>query len=245
MANTLTNINYGTFEKEVLSQKIAARLLSLIREKQLHPGDRLPPERELAVSMHVSRPSLREALRALSIMGIIENRQGSGTYVASLEPARLVEHLDLIFSLEDSTYLDLLQARRVVEVGLSAMAAIRITPEEITDLEACLERSGRSIDNPEEFLQCDLEIHERIAEAARNKILSILMASISKLSVYSRHRTGEDPEMRNLTYTDHRAIITAIKKRDPQAASRAMERHLDHVEEKLKVLSQTEELTDG
>jgi GntR family transcriptional repressor for pyruvate dehydrogenase complex len=68
-------VNFGTLQKEALSEKIAERLLSLIKEKQLKPGDRLPPERELAVTMGVSRPSLREALRALSIMRIIENRQ--------------------------------------------------------------------------------------------------------------------------------------------------------------------------
>src|SRR5512146_521879 len=100
---TVTNsmTTFGPFEKDVLPKKIATRLLSLIKEKHLRPGDKLPPERELAVMMQVSRPSLREALRALSIINIIEIRQGDGTYVTSLEPELLIEPLDFVFSLDD------------------------------------------------------------------------------------------------------------------------------------------------
>ena len=116
-------VNFGTLQKEALSEKIAERLLSLIKEKQLKPGDRLPPERELAVSMGVSRPSLREALRALSIMHIIENRQGSGTYITSLQPETLVEHLDFIIALNDSSFLDLFEARKILE-GIGAAVVL-------------------------------------------------------------------------------------------------------------------------
>jgi len=85
MESKNSDVNFGTLQRDVLSEKIVEKLLTLIREKQLRPGDRLPPERELATMMGVSRPSLREALRALSIMRVIENRQGSGTFVTSLK----------------------------------------------------------------------------------------------------------------------------------------------------------------
>src|SRR3989304_10553392 len=132
---------FGTFEKDVIPEKIVARILSLIKEKQLGPGDKLPPERELAAMMQVSRPSLRTALRALSHMNIIEIRQGDGTYVTSLDPQALIEPLEFVFSLDDSTFLELLEARKILEVGIAGLAARQITDEEIAGLEACLVRS--------------------------------------------------------------------------------------------------------
>jgi GntR family transcriptional repressor for pyruvate dehydrogenase complex len=229
-------VEFGTFEKDVLSQKIANRILSLIREKRLHPGDRLPPERELADIMQVSRPSLREALRALSIMGIIRNRQGSGTYIASLKPSRLIEHLDFILSIDDSSFLDLFEARRILETGLAGMAASKITDEQIAGLEEILVRCEQTLDDPAAFLQADLDLHQKIAEISCNRILSIFMHSINDLGLYSRQRTGELPEVRDQTLVAHREIVRSIKARDPIAAANAMRKHLDEVEEWLKQL---------
>lgn len=231
------SVDFGTFQKDSLSEKIVDRLLQLIREKQLKPGDRLPPERELAVSMGVSRPSLREALRALSIMKIIENRQGSGTYITSLEPEMLVEHLDFIIALNDKAFLDLFQARKILEVGLVALAAQFISAAELVNLEGCLERSKASIKEPETFLQTDLELHQRIADAARNQILSLFMKSINDLNIASRRRTGEQLAVRELTLKDHHLIVTALKAHNPQLAAQAMRDHLDHVEQRLKEMS--------
>jgi GntR family transcriptional repressor for pyruvate dehydrogenase complex len=232
------SINFGTFQKDILSEKIAARLLTLIRERQLHPGDRLPPERELALSMGVSRPSLREALRALSILGVIENRHGSGTFVTSLQPDMLVEHLDFIIALNDRAFLDLFQARKILEVGIASLAAKQITEEELEGLEASLQRSADAIDDPKRFLQADLDLHQRIMVAARNQILALFMRSINDVNVASRRRTGELPEVRKQTLKDHRLILAALKAHDAEAASQAMRDHLDHVEMKLKQLAE-------
>ncbi len=232
------SVNFGTFQKDVLSEKIVARLMALIREKQLHPGDKLPPERELAVSMGVSRPSLREALRALSILGIIENRQGSGTYITSLQPDMLVEHLDFIIALNDRSFLDLFEARKILEAGIASLAAQQITGAELDELEAAMDRSSRAIDDPERFLQADLDLHRRIIAAARNQILALFMRSIDNVNVASRRRIGELPEVRRQALQDHRQILAALQAHDPQAAGQAMCDHLDHVEKKLKQLAE-------
>ena len=129
---------FGTFKKSAISEDIVESLLSLIRDRELRPGDKLPPERELAAMMQVSRPSLREALRALSIMNIIEIRQGDGTYVTSLDLDLLMSHLDFVFALTDATFLELFDARKILEPGIVAMAAKRITDQEIARLEECL-----------------------------------------------------------------------------------------------------------
>ena len=128
-------------KKSAISEEISSRLLLMIREKQLSPGEKLPPERELAAMLNVSRPSLREALRALAIMNVIEMRQGDGTYITSLEPELLVEHLDFVLSLDDSTFLQLFEARKIVEVGIASLAAQRITDRQIQELETLQTRS--------------------------------------------------------------------------------------------------------
>jgi DNA-binding FadR family transcriptional regulator len=230
------DMTFEPFEKDVLPKKIATRLLSLVKEKQLRPGDKLPPERELAVMMQVSRPSLREALQALALMNIIEMRQGDGTYVTSLEPELLVEPLDFVFSLNDSTLLQLFEARKIVEVGIVALAAQRITAAEIQELETCLEKSLKASDNPRAFLEADLELHKRIVTAAQNPLLGRFMDSISQLGLVSRSRTTEIPGLIKQSAADHQAIVAALKAHDPEAARQAMLRHLDNVEQKLKAL---------
>src|SRR5690349_15691572 len=131
-------MTFEAISKTAVAEDIVAQLLLLIREKKLCPGDKLPPERELAVMMGVSRPSLREALRSLSIMHVVELRHGSGTYVTSLEPEILVEHLDFVFALDDSTYLQLFETRKILEPGICSLAAQRISDEELAQLESCI-----------------------------------------------------------------------------------------------------------
>ena len=224
---------FETLPRNALSEDIVSKLLALLKEKKLQPGDRLPPERELAERLQVSRPSLREALRALSIMHVVEIRQGSGTYISSLEPKRLVEHLDFVFALSVATYLSLFEARKVVEVGICGLAAQRITDEEIARLESCLEKSLSGVTEPERYFQADVELHEIITEAAASPILSRIMAGISQLSLASRKRTVVLPGIANQVIEDHRAIIQALKQRDPEAARQAMYQHLTHVEQRL------------
>jgi GntR family transcriptional regulator, transcriptional repressor for pyruvate dehydrogenase complex len=234
MGSISGDIHFGTLQKDALSEKIVERLLDLIREKQLHPGDRLPPERELAPLMGVSRPSLREALRALSVMKVVENRQGSGTYITSLSPELFVNHLDFIFTVNDATFIDLFEARKIIEVGLVVLAARVIDAEELSQLEACLARSSAAVENPEAFLQTDLDLHNIIIESAGNRTLALFMKSITQINIASRQRTNELPEVRRRTLKHHRAIVAALKAHDQEAAATAMRSHLAYVEDQLK-----------
>ncbi|MBI1879736.1 MAG: FadR family transcriptional regulator [Chloroflexi bacterium] len=172
-----------------------------------------------------------------SVLNIIEIRQGDGTYVTSLEPELLVEPLNFVFSLDDSTLLGLFEARKIVEVGLVALAAQRITAEEIADLELCLAKSLQAVEDPDAFLQADLELHKRIATAARNPIMQRFMDSISQLGLASRARTNYIPGLTKQSAKDHRAIVAALKAHDPEAARQAMLQHLNNVEQKLKTFA--------
>jgi GntR family transcriptional regulator, transcriptional repressor for pyruvate dehydrogenase complex len=228
---------FGAVKKNAISEDIVANLLSLIRERELRPGDKLPPERELAAMMQVSRPSLREALRALAIMNIIEIRQGDGTYVTSLEPNLLMAHLDFVFALTDATFLELFEARRILEPGIAAIAAARISDAEIAGLEECLARSVEQIDNLDAIAAMDLEIHERIARAAGNSILQRFLASLSQLGKVSRQRTVALPGLAHQAVQDHQRIVAALKRHDAAAAAAAMLDHLRRVEGELKQLA--------
>jgi GntR family transcriptional repressor for pyruvate dehydrogenase complex len=228
--------DFGTVERAALPQQVAQRILQMITERQLKPGDRLPSERELAAGMNVGRPALREALRALAMMGVIEVKPGAGAFVTELETAQLIQHLDFVFSLDDSTILDLFHARKIVEVGIIDLAAQRITDEDIADLEANLQKSLATVSDPEQFLFADLEMHALIARIARNPILLRFMESIHQLGLASRRRTGRLSGVPQQSIADHERIVEALKARDPGAARAAMLSHLGNVEKKLEQL---------
>lgn len=227
-------------KQQTVAEAISAEILDLLRQKELKPGDKLPPERELAEMLGVSRPSLREALRALSIMKVVEVRQGDGTYVSALKPEELVKHLEFVFMLDDSTMLQLFEARKIVEVGNVSLAAQRISDEELAALHDCLEKSERSVDDPEAFMQADIELHEIITRAADNPLLERFMASIGTLSRASRHKTTHMTGVTATAVEDHRQIVNALQAHDPQAASAAMLCHLEHVEQKYRDLASGE-----
>lgn len=233
--------DFGTFERAGLSEQIAERILQMIKERQLKPGDRLPSERELAVAMSVGRPALREALRALAMMNVIEIRQGAGAYITNLDTAHLIQHLNFVFSLDDSTILELFDARKIVEVGIIELAAQRITDEDVSELEANLQKSIAAMHDPEQFLFADIELHTLIARIARNPILLRFIESIHQLGLASRRRTGRLSGVTEQSIADHQRIVEALIARDPQAARDAMLSHLANVEKKLKQLANQSE----
>ena len=238
----MANLDFGTFNRDPLADKVAERIKYLIKDQQLQPGDRLPPERELAELMGVSRPVIRSALHALSNMKIIEIRGKAGTFINSLEPKQLVEHLEFVFPLNDSTYLDLMKVRMVVEPALAEFAARNMTDEKICMLERCLDRSKAAINDPEAFLEMDLELHRIIFNCARSPILCAFMNSLVEIGIHSRRSTVMIPEMRHIASEDHEALVKALKSRDPEAAGRAMHDHLSHVEVYLQQVARTDQI---
>jgi GntR family transcriptional repressor for pyruvate dehydrogenase complex len=221
---------FGTFAREALPQQITRRLLDLIGQRELGPGARLPSERELAATMEVSRSSLREALRALSAMGVIEMRHGEGTFISSLQPELLMRHLGFVLSLTDSSFAELFAARLAVEPSIAAMAAQRIDDAQLAALDACVESAAAALDDVPAFARADLALHEAICAAAANPLLSQFMESITTLGIASRRETGHVAQMTERSAEEHREIVAALRARDPEAARRAMTRHLERVQ---------------
>jgi GntR family transcriptional repressor for pyruvate dehydrogenase complex len=231
---TQEQADFGTVERAALPQQIAERILTMIRERQLTPGDRLPAERDLAAALGVGRPALREALRALEMMNVIEIRQGAGAHVTELKAGQLVQHLEFVVGLNDTAILELFEARKIVEAGIAEMAASLVSDEDIAALQACHQRLIDASGDAGAFLLADLEMHNLIAQIAANPMLVRFLESIRHLSVASRRRTGHLSGVTQQTIKDHQRIIDALAARDPAAARAAMLAHLDNVEKRLR-----------
>jgi len=224
---------FAVLDRSTLPEEIANRLLELIKAERLRPGDKLPAERSLAAEMQVSRPVLREALRALAIMKVVEIRQGSGTYITSLEPQQLVSHLDFVFSKDTVALAKVLEARRVLEVGNVRLAAVRIGPDQVERLEVILGDMRAAVDDADRFSTLDIAFHDAVSEAAGNFLLAQFMRIINTLAKVSRERTGASRVVRERALHDHEPLVGALRAGDPDAAARAMQAHLDHVEHAL------------
>ncbi|MBI3749797.1 MAG: FadR family transcriptional regulator [Chloroflexi bacterium] len=227
---------FEVVSRSTLPEEIANRLLEQIRAQQLRPGDKLPAERNLARMMEVSRPVLREALRALALMRVVDIRQGDGTYITSLEPKQLISHLDFVFSKDSVALVQLLEARRVIEAGNVRLAAARVTDDEIAGLEMRLDAMAACIDDPERFSELDIAMHMAVCDAAENFLLLQFMNIISALGRVSRERTGGLKTVREAALEDHRRIVEGLRHHDADAAEAAMRRHLDHVDAGLRAV---------
>ena len=199
------------------------------------PGDRLPKESELAAELGLSRNSLREAVRALSQLRVLEVRQGDGTYVSSLEPDLLLESTGFISHLLlGETELELYEVRRILEAAAASLAAGRIDAAERSELTASLDRM-RDARNVEELVEADVAFHAVIARAAGNAVLTSLLASLATRTMrarlwHGRQAAGALDETRD----EHRRIFEAIMAGDPELARAAATAHIASSERWLK-----------
>lgn len=210
---------------------------SMLSSGRLKPGDRLPIEKDLAAELQVSRGSLREGVRALSTMGILETRQGAGTFVTQLEPAALLTAMEFWVGLQDGERADQVHTvRRALETEAAAAAAASITAEELQEAELILQRAREAIDaTPTDHngaMQSDIEFHRLIAGASRNHVLSALIETVSTKTVRGRMwRSIHDREGLLATHREHLGILDALRKNDPERARTRMANHLYAVED--------------
>ncbi|WP_274556366.1 FadR/GntR family transcriptional regulator [Streptomyces spiramyceticus] len=201
----------------------------------LRPGDRLPKESELAAELGLSRNSLREAVRALSLIRILDVRQGDGTYVTSLDPQLLLEAMGFVVDFHrDDTVLEFLAVRRILEPAATAMACARISEVELDALSARLDALG-SHPSVEELVAGDLEFHRTIVRSSGNSVLCSLLDGLSGPATRARIWGGlaqEDAVGRTLH--EHRGILAALRDRDAEAARSWAAVHIASVEQWLR-----------
>jgi GntR family transcriptional regulator, transcriptional repressor for pyruvate dehydrogenase complex len=216
------------------------KIKAMIVSGQLRPGQKLEREADLAERLGLSRSSLREAVRALSLVRILDVRQGDGTYVSSLAADSLLEALTFIVEFhQDASVLELLEVRRILEPAASARAALLIDEKELAGLDALLDRitPDSSVD---ELVDNDLEFHRRVAAAGGNSVLSSLIESLSGPTQRARVWRGLTQEgALQRTLLEHRAILGAMRMRDPELARTWSTVHVAGVEEWLRSTLQT------
>lgn len=218
-----------------VTDEAIGKIKDMIVSGTLRPGDRLPKESELAAGLGLSRNSLREAVRALSLIRILDVRQGDGTYVSSLDPQLLLEAVSFVVDFHrDDTVLEFLAVRRILEPAATAMAASRISDRELDALDAQLDALGAE-PSVEELVAGDLEFHRGIVGASGNSVLCSLLDSLSGTTTRARVWRGltqEDAVGRTLH--EHRAILGALRDRDAEAARSWATVHIASVEQWLR-----------
>ena len=221
--------------KTKVYHEIVDQIKDLITEGRIKPGDRLPPERELAELFKASRNSVRDAIRVLEQMGLIESRQGDGTYVRTLSPEELAEPLALCLLQSRTQMRELWEVRRVLEPALAESAAARITEEELDELESVLDSQRQKVDAGFIGLEEDAAFHQGIAEAARNAVMLRVMGTLVDLLRQSRERSLQQRNRPIYSHAGHVRILAALRRRDPAAARAEMLQHLREIEERVFV----------
>lgn len=218
-----------------VSDQVFEQLKDLIFKGQLKPGDQLMTERELAQSMGVSRPTVREAINKLVVMGLLENRQGQGTFVISPADDIQKNPLAAVINGHDVSLQDLLEVRLGLECNAVAMAARRATEEDILELEKSLEQMIAEIEKREEGLgsDADLSFHMAISYATKNTVQIHIMRSFYDLLFFGIKQNLQhlytDPANPERVIEQHKAIVDAIRRRDPDDAYEAMRKHITFV----------------
>ncbi len=217
-------------KKEGVAEKVVHRILDLVRSGNLKAGDRLPAERELIEIFGVSRPTLREALRSLSTLGVIEMRHGGGAFVTDLHAKSLLAPLDFFVSLSTENAQEVFECRRLIEIEIARKCADKASPGAIEELETMLIAQEKITDDPIAFRILDSAFHEKLFEIAGNSIMERLAQGFYKMGLDARRKATASPLVTRQSLKDHAEIVAAMKKGSAKQTAAAMERHLKHIE---------------
>ena len=223
------------------STLVAEWVLEQIRSQVYPEGTKLPSEREIAQTLGMSRPPVREALSALQIAGIVEIRPGDGTYVKSATPANEMVSNTISVLEESESPFEVMQARRVLEEGIIRVAAIQATDEDVVRLEQALERMEDAVEHSDlsRYFQSNREFHLAVAAATHNSVLqkllkSLLLSEEKKLWQESIQRYLSDPDHIKKYTARHERILQAIKKKDVDKAAQEMKEHFSGTVEEVR-----------
>ena len=232
-SRTADPLAFGTVHRGRVYEQVLQQIQQQIASGRLKPGDKLPPERELAERFQVSRSSVRDAIQALQTMRLVRSRQGGGTAVCEISADSLASPLSQALAGRRELVSELIEARKMIEPPLAARAAINATGEEIARLEDLLRRQKEKMRRGEPILEEDSELHYTIALAARNTVVRRMVDLLMDLLRESRTRGMQVPGRTQRSLAGHRRIVAAIRRRDPRAAQVAMLRHIREIEQIL------------
>ena len=221
----------GPAKRPDVRQRVVGRIVDLIRIGNLRPGDRLPPERELVEIFSISRPSLREAMRALATLGIVESRHGGGTFITDLDARTLLAPLDFFLQLSQANIDDAYESRRIVEIEIVRKAAVKARRADIADLNDMIAAHATIQKDPVGFRILDSRFHEKLSAIAGNAVLQRIADGLYSMHQHLRRRATAQPGLIAQSTADHVRIAAAIAAGDPEEAAAAMARHLAHIKD--------------
>ena len=221
-------------QKQSIPEAIIQELKSLIDSGYITQGNKLPSERELAKMLDVSRPSLRIAIKALSLLGILENRQGDGTYLTNSDQWP-IEPLSIILSLHKGALMDIFEARECVENTCAGYAAIRRDEGDLNEMKRILDLMRATFNDPDKYIKHCLNFHKAVILSAKNPVLIDLTEKIYKLLEETPDNDQKYPSelYRETSFQQHVAIFENIKIGNSEKAREAMDGHMRHMKERL------------
>ena len=228
---------FNKIQTKKVYMKIVEQVRDLIKEGRLKPGDKLPPEQTLAEKFGTSRPSVREALSALEILGITESRGGKGNFIKDNLNSPLYEQKFRELEEEESPF-EILEARKAVETEIAGLTAKKATKEEIATIQGSLNKMKSAMANIPEIMEFDREFHINIARAAHNNLLFSMMTYLAdllkeKLWINLKEKSWSIPGRPQKYFEEHTEILNAIKNKDSKDARKRMYDHLAGVEKDL------------
>jgi GntR family transcriptional repressor for pyruvate dehydrogenase complex len=219
----------GVLERRSISEQVANRIMAMIKSGNLRPGERLPTEQQMCIAFGISRPPLREALKALTLMGVLESRQGGRYTVTDLSPSRLVAPFNVMLSVGDYDVDEHFEARAVVDCELVRLCAVNATPEQRSRVMQHAVDGKAFYDDPVGFRLLDIEFHQSLNEAAGNRLLSALSQGLYDIALDMRRIASALPGNIEKSVGQHIEVAEAVMANDSAAAVAAYRRHLEHV----------------
>ena len=215
--------------RERLYQEIVDQIQAQVQNGALVPGDRLPPERELAEQFGVSRTAVREAIKSLAEKGLVTVEVGRGTFVQALTSEHVVEAMALLLGDERGSLAALQAARELLEIPIARLAATNRSPVHVERLTELLRQMEIAQHDPQRFIAADTDFHVELARATGNPVLEVLSQTIVALMRKQRMLLTEFEQEIPAALLSHRAILRAVTSRGANAAGKAMQEHLEHV----------------
>jgi DNA-binding FadR family transcriptional regulator len=233
---TSSFIDIKPVDRILLIDQIIDVIKMQIAQGRIKPGDKIPGERTLSELFNVSRTSVRQALKALEMLGVLEIRHGSTTTLNKDISNLLINPLKFMSILYNVGISELFDTRKTIEVDLARKAASQATEEDLAMMRKCLEKMENNLDNPDVYLYSEKDFHECIFTASRNRILTATIISLNTLLIGSRQESIKLFRDLRDSFNEHFKIFQAIEKGDSELAGQAMLEHLADVEKRLNTI---------
>jgi DNA-binding FadR family transcriptional regulator len=229
--------------KKSVSKQVLEAIENMIRNGEISPGQYLPPERELATKLNVGRPAVREALKALEIIGVAEITQGKGTKINVPSVDNVFQPLVSSAYITQSDLINFTEARAVLEPKCACIAATRAKADQVQKLFKSLAKMRNSLDDPEAYNEADLLFHKTVVQATNNPVLVKIYETLAGFVWQLYQETKRLPDL-TVGVAFHEALYKAVYNRDAAEAERQMQLHIDNTREKFMEFSGYSKLED-